>query len=426
MPASRLLTIGILLIVAVCAPAAASMQSGDPPPPQQDPGTQKPPPKEPQQPPAEPQQPPAEPQQPVPQEPTAPVPAGAGGAGGPTGSLPVYGGAAATSKIFNPDIAVIGNFLGTFGENTIEPAPLLSMKESEFSFQAIVDPYARADFFVAFSEEGAELEEGYITFLTLPAGLLMKVGKMRADFGKLNPLHPHVLPWADRPLVYRNLLGGDEGIADAGVSLSALIPNPWLFLEATGQVFRGEAGEGEIFFPSERSDVAVVGRLRGYQDITESTNVDLGVSFARGHNGAGIVDDVDIGRFTTDLFGIDATVRWKPLRRAIYRSFIARTEAVWSRREQFNGRQAAMGFFVSGDYQLGRRWFAGVRFDRSERAHDEEARDTGQALTLTFWPSEFNQIRGQLRRTKYAEGEDAHEFLLQFQFSIGAHGAHPF
>ena len=32
-------------------------------------------------------------------------------------TLPVYGGAAASSKVFNPDIAVIGDFLGAAGKN---------------------------------------------------------------------------------------------------------------------------------------------------------------------------------------------------------------------------------------------------------------------------------------------------------------------
>ena len=35
-------------------------------------------------------------------------------------------------------------------------------------------------------------------------------------------------------------------------------------------------------------------------------------------------------------------------------------------------------------------------------------------------------MRGQYRRTHYAEGATANEFLFQFLFSIGAHGAHPF
>jgi hypothetical protein len=48
-------------------------------------------------------------------------------------------------------------------------------------------------------------------------------------------------------------------------------------------------------------------------------------------------------------------------------------------------------------------------------------------VTLTFWPSEFSQVRGQYRRTDYALAPAAaNEFLFQFLFSIGAHGAHPF
>src|SRR5262245_48334707 len=42
------------------------------------------------------------------QQPSAAVPAGAQGAGGPAGALPVYGGESG-SKVFNPDIAVIGD-----------------------------------------------------------------------------------------------------------------------------------------------------------------------------------------------------------------------------------------------------------------------------------------------------------------------------
>ena len=38
-------------------------------------------------------------------------------------ALPVYGNAAASSKIFNPDIAVIGNFLGAAGKNDVDPPP---------------------------------------------------------------------------------------------------------------------------------------------------------------------------------------------------------------------------------------------------------------------------------------------------------------
>jgi hypothetical protein len=178
-----------------------------------------------------------------------------------------------------------------------------------------------------------------------------------------------------------------------------------------------------VFVSTQRSDVSFTGHLRGYHDLTESANLDLGASYAFGHNGSGLEEGID---FSTRLYGIDATFRWRPLQRSIYRSFIGRSEIVWSHRDQPDGRQRALGFFVSGDYQLGRRWFTGARFDHSDRANDRALHDTGGSWTLTFWPSEFSQIRGQVRRTRYAEGPTATELLFQVMFNIGAHGAHPF
>ncbi len=359
---------------------------------------------------------PAGPPPPVTSPAEAPVPAGAGGAGGPQGALPVYGNPSALSKIFNPDIAVIGNFLGAAGKNPVNPAPAFDMSEAEATFQAVVDPYARADFFFAFSPEGVEIEEGFLTFPTLPGGLLAKVGKMKQQVGKTNTLHAHSLPWVDRPLAAENLLGGEEGLADSGISVSKLIVNPWVFLEATGEVYQGNSG---IFQSHERSDVSWVGRLRGYRDLGESTNVDIGASFARGSN--------DIGPdFNTSVVALDATFRYRPLQRAIYRRFLGRTELFWSRRDQDTGTVPAFGMYLSGEYQFARRWFAGARYDWSERAYDASLRDQGASLTLTFWPSEFGQVRGQYRRINFAEGVKANELLFQFLFSIGAHGAHGF
>lgn len=365
---------------------------------------------------------PAPVQAPSPAAPAAPaagavdVPSGAAGAGGPQGALPVYGGASALSKIFNPDMAVIGNFLGAAGKNTVEPAPSLQLNEAEVSLQAIVDPYARADFFLAASPDGLEVEEGFLTFTSLPGGLLAKVGKMKQQFGKVNTMHPHSLPWVDAPLVQKNLLGGEEGLNDSGISVSKLLLNPWFFLEATGEVYQGNSG---LFQAHERNDVSWLGRVRGYRDLTEGTNLDVGASFTRGHNDAG-------PDFTTRVFGVDATVRYRPLRRAIYKRFMGRTELMWSRRGQEDGTVPAFGMYVSGDYQFARRWFGGVRYDRSERAFDSSLVDKGPSFIVTYWPSEFSQIRGQYRRTRYAEGVTANEALFQFLFSIGAHGAHVF
>src|SRR3954469_13016941 len=346
------------------------------------------------------------------------------------GSLPVYGGSSAAAKALNPDVSVIGDFIGAAGGNTppplatVQPFPSMEMHESEIGLQAIIDPYARGDFFISFGEQGVNLEEGYITFTALPAGLVAKVGKMRSAFGKVNMMHNHVLPWVDRPLVSTNLVGGEDGIDDAGFSIERILPAPkGIFLEATGQLFRGDSPD--VFRAETRSDVSTVEHLRGYKDITESTNLDLGLSYARGHNDANLLSGAQ-GDFVTQLYGVDATLRWKPLRRSIYHSFVGRSEFIWSQRQQFPAEQKAFGFYTSGDYQFGRRWFGGGRFDYSDRSHFSNLTDKGVAATLTYWPSEFSQLRGEYRFTHYAENRDTHEVFMQLIFSLGAHGAHPF
>jgi len=341
------------------------------------------------------------------------------------------GGAAA--KALNPDISVIGDFIAGAGHNPLNPTPAFQMHESEVGLQAIVDPYARADFFISFGETGVNVEEGFITFTALPSGFVAKAGKMRAAFGKVNTFHNHVMPWVDRPLVSQNLVGGEDGINDAGFSVEHIIPAPgkW-FLDFTGQAFRGDSAD--VYTSSNKNDLSVVGHLRGYRDLTDDSNLDLGVSYSRGHNLFG-------GDFITNLYGVDATYRWKPLRRSIYKSFVARSEFIWRQQNQPSlltcqsitcpvdtaaGFQRAFGFYASGDFQFARRWFVGGRVDRSDRAFNSHLNDKGGSVVLTYWPSEFAQIRGQYRFTRYADRINAHEAFIQLQFALGAHGAHPF
>jgi hypothetical protein len=129
----------------------------------------------------------------------------------------------------------------------------------------------------------------------------------------------------------------------------------------------------------------------------------------------------------TQVIGVDATLRYRPLQQALYKRALLRTELFWSRRGQPVGPEvSAFGGYVSGEYQLTRRLFGGGRYDWSDRAFDSSMTDKSASALLTFWPSEFSQVRGQYRYTRYAEAVTAHEFLFQFLFSIGAHGAHVF
>ena len=346
----------------------------------------------------------------------------------PPAQLPAPAEAQPKSNVFNPDIGMIGNLVGAGGSSkggsdTLAPLPLVTLQESEASFQSIIDPFARADFFLAIGEEGIEVEEGFITFTTLPGRLLLKAGKMRANFGRLNAFHNHTLPWIDRPLVMFNLLGGeatdpDTGIKDAGLSVSRLIPAGKLFVEATGELYRGDSGT--VFKSSRRADFSTVAHVRAYTDLTDDANIEVGGSYSRGHNELG-------SAFVTQLYGTDITFRWRPLQRAIYRSVAARAELIWSRREDLAMTQKAFGLYASLDYQLARRWVVGGRFDQSDRAQNALVQDRGFSGVLTFRPSEFSQIRSQYRRTRFGDGRRvANELLFQVLFTIGAHGAHVF
>jgi hypothetical protein len=328
----------------------------------------------------------------------------------------------AASKAFNPDISAIGNFIGKAGqENPFEYGPNnlrapFRLDEAEVAFQAFIDPYAKGNFFLSVTPDGIDVEEGYAQFVTLPWDLTAKAGKFKAMFGKANTWHTHVRPWVDQPLVIHNFFG-DEQFHGDGISVSKEFPNSIAFVEATGEVYSGDI-EG-IFERVRHDDVAWNTHLKAFKDISENSNVEVGTSWAGGKIAAG----------NNTFGGVDVTYRWKPLQQGLYRGLIARFEGMLDKRDDFDKR--LRGFYASADYQLGQRWFTGVRLDSADETPSlaqvaPGTRDRGVSATLTFWPSEFSQVRGQLRRTRYGDVRSANELLLQLQFAIGAHGAHAF
>ncbi len=352
----------------------------------------------------------------APDQPPAPEPASADELPAEVVSNP----APASGNIFNPDISVIGQFFGHAGtDNPFEPRDTFTLEEAELGFQAFVDPYARAKFFVAVGPEGAEVEEGFAEFLTLPYDLTAKAGKLKATFGKANTFHTHVRPWVDQPLVIKNFFG-DEGLADSGISATKIIPNPFVYMEATGEVFSGHAED--VFEARQQNDLFYNGHLKFFKDLTESTNLEVGTSYALGTAAAD--DGIDAGNGHSQFAGLDVSYRWKPLQTATRKGFIARMELI--RNKRADRADSALGFYTSLDYQFARRWLTGLRLDQADRPLDPGSTDRALSLSLTFRPSEFSQLRAQIRRSRYAHELTATELLLQLQFAIGAHGAHTF
>jgi hypothetical protein len=97
----------------------------------------------------------------------------------------------------NPAISVIGWFQAFAGNDASAQDGGIEMREAELAFQAPVDPFTRAEFFMSAGAEGLDVEEATVTWLALPLGTQAKLGKFRADLGKFNRTHygqQHIMP----------------------------------------------------------------------------------------------------------------------------------------------------------------------------------------------------------------------------------------
>ncbi len=365
----------------------------------------------------------------------------------------------------NPKISVIGDFVGQSGtENQKEDG--FHVREVEIGIQADVDPYARADLFIGgLNDQGGapELEEAYVTLLSLPWGFQGRGGKFRADYGKLNRVHPHEYAQVDAPLALEKFYG-EGGINSTGFELSRLFPIGSLYTEATFAVLQdlGAAAEprshtitvidqgsgnpveisvpGESSTPSHRfGNFAQTAKLRAYKDLTDTTNIDLGLSGAVHQPKATATEEFDRRRFAA----LDLTVRWKPLSQGVYRSFVWRTEGHYTDQDLVQvtnpvdgsidepaARVHRRGAYSDAEVQPVQRWRFGVRGDYAEdpAVRDDKTPHISRALApyATFTLTEFNRFRLQYERRENPGHEKENLGFLQWTFVLGPHGAHPF
>jgi hypothetical protein len=100
-------------------------------------------------------------------------------------------------------------------------------------------------------------------------------------------------------------------------------------------------------------------------------------------------------------------------------------------------RVVQSGWYLQGIYQFMPRWRFGLRTERLDGGNPDYgvnagllAVDTGNArkntLVLEHNPSEFSRIRFQLAQDRARAGVSDWQWLLQYQMSLGAHGAHSY
>lgn len=218
-------------------------------------------------------------------------------------------------------------------------------------------------------------------------------------------------------------------------------------------------------------DLLLAPRYATSFDVAERQTVLLGASAAFGPNSSG---DAGAGDTMTQIYGLDLTWKWTSKNQHAGFPFVSfQTEALLRRYEAgaFDWDENANGLtdpgevvdnrtgspaFLKGEaltdygfysqicYGFQRGWVAGLRFDflTGDPAHYEQiplslngedlGRDPRRAQrwrlspNLSWYPSEFSKIRLQYNLDDRRDIGVDHSVWLQFEFLLGAHGAHKF
>ena len=197
-------------------------------------------------------------------------------------------------------------------------------RNTELAFDGAVDPYFEGFANVVFlldndNQTEVELEEAFLQTTSLPYNLQLKAGQFFADFGRINPTHPHTWDFADTPLV-NGLFLGPDGLRGVGAQASWTLPVPWysqlIFASQNG---RGETGfsfrnpgENGMFFDRTTTDREARGlqdfvwlpRFENSFNLSDTQTVLAGVSGAFGSNETG-------ANSRTQIYGADLLYKWK-------------------------------------------------------------------------------------------------------------------
>jgi len=326
-----------------------------------------------------------------------------------------------SSLSFNPDIGVIGDFRGSYtslGKRNFDAY----LNETEISLQSAVDPYLRADFFLSFGRDpdtkkyGVDVEEGYLTTLSLPAQLQLKLGKFKEAVGRINPTHAHALPFIDMPNAYVNYFG-EEGLNDEGLSLSWLVPNKKFYQEIVFQATSG-LSESPTFYRGDNNRFIYLGHFKNFFTVTDNATLELGITGITGPN--------DSSR-TTSIAAADLTYKWKPVQMNTYRSFTWQNEFYYGHANLLaNYSINSFGLYSMLQYQIAKRWFLTGRYDYAQKPFDKSIVEQAYSLTAGWYATEFSKLEWEAKTTDDTINKRFYQGWLRWIFVIGAHGAHQY
>jgi len=359
--------------------------------------------------------------------------------------------AAHAQSSVNPDISILPRFVITTndGERLAEgirrfSRPDFAFEELEAAVQAYLNPFAKAD--VVFTLPGPDLEanklgieEVYATVLRgLPLDLNIRFGKYRAEYGKLNMMHPHAWPFVTQPLVQERFFG-PEGLNDVGISASILLPTGDIYTRLTVDLLRGNSvGDGAGIPDSTDASpfYATSARLTGFLPLGDFSDLEVGLSGYTGIHDPYLRDRFWYGN-------LDVKYKYKP---DAYTSLVLQGELLHNIRAAHQDRNLqpfldiggnpmertirSWGLYVYTEYQFLKLYTAGMRFDWTESPYSTNDKAQAVAVFLGYYPVEETLgVRLQYQRTRTEVADAARTvnlIALQVLFSLGPHKAHPF
>jgi len=350
--------------------------------------------------------------------------------------------------------------------------------ESELVLSGSVDPYFDAWITAALSDEGIELEEAWFRSRNLPAGLQLKGGKFLSALGYHNEKHRHSWDFADQNLAYLSLIG-EHGLSGKGVQLTWLAPTA-TYLQLGTEILQGdelsrfgatldaeEAAEeiNEILSPvtpltaeelglsTPKGPELVTAFVRAGPDLGTDHGLQLGLSYAHRRNSQSLHEegggDVFVAEGDAQLYGAQAIFKrfatgaygkGSYALQAEYFHFTSDQEAVYHSDPLELGLPLTLeqdAAYLQGTWSFAPRWQVGVRTAAAgingSLEEDGDAEDVGlsrqHSLALTWYATEFSRLRLQGNHNDIATEDGYQQFnqiMLQYNLSLGAHGAHSF
>lgn len=351
------------------------------------------------------------------------------------------------SNLANPAIGMSALFLGNEAPNVDYPHEQgIQFQEAELSVISTVDPYWTLAANLVFANDptnGAadvvEAEEAYATTDSIP-GIQLKVGQMRAQFGKHGLLHTHAFPFIQAPIIMGNSIGM-EGFKDAGLQASWLTPLPW-FCELTAGGYAPVADDGVTalgapvgqgnhpldFNSPSHDNIPYLVHLKNLFDVDDDTTMELGASDLTGMGDDGLHHAV---------YGADLTFRNVPLRQSNQRGWILQGEYI--KKVSYNDNiynQESDGWYGSFQYRLDQEWWSGVRAEECFNAMPDLGVDpTENSLSghvqrvsadLAWLASEFSEVRVEYSYARNDANQVDNRAMIQFNYVIGFHPPHAY